>query len=338
LPLNAGGYQNNFDHGIEIHNVSPSLWPDSPLGTAQGSMASRSLTSWFKDRFLSDQPIITLPANENNNVLAGTVAPIVLPAATAPAGYTLGPAKGDYRPTLVYNADGTVNYYYRNAAGTYVNDNTTIGDCNGKVVRATQDINVMGWVKGKTTLVTDDGKSPVIVANAANPGLVYSTYVPATATIPSTETSVIGIVSGNNIVINHQWIDLRTATPSTIVINSILPTTTKTTPAITNKKFLHINAALVATETAASSIFVDLTVGTLTFGFSIFQTGSTVCQNYRAQADAANGTVAGNVYAWDQRLIHDVSYPNQTLVTCKIGVTDNLVLSFFNWVATTQSM
>jgi Tfp pilus assembly protein PilX len=342
LPANVNGDVNDFDRGVQIYNAGAAFYPD-----AAGSGHSL-LNGWFKDAYLSDQEPISLPTNTNNDVLTGSYTTLVLssaPTTGTPEFRTIGPDSGNYRPTLVYRGDGTADYYY------FDGTNYTLKNIpyDGKILYARQDINVLGKVQGRTTLVTADNKSPVIVADDGMPGLIYNSYNYMTKTIPSTDTSVIGIISGSNICINNKWMKQWSGTAAGSGTRISMQDKLAAAEGITSDKYnsvLHVNAVLMATEYDTSGVRVGgmllaadnkpLTVGIPnTSYFCLHVTGTSACRSYRAHAKDSRGTYQ-NTYVSDLRLAHNVTFPNQPLLYDAAGL---LVLAMFNWTeTTTQSM
>lgn len=339
-PPNVNGYVNNFDKGVQIYNAGAAYYPDMPVGSGQSL-----LNGWFKDGYLNDQTEISLPTNTNNDVLTGaytTLPPSSVPTSGTAEFKTIGPDSGNYRPTLKYKNNGFATYYYFNGT-TYT---STEIEYSGRMIYATQDINVLGKVQGSTTLVTADNRSPVIVADSAGlPGLFYDSYNISTKTIAAGDNSVIGIVSGGNIAVNNKWMKQWSGPATSTGTKVLMQDALAYAEGITVNKYnslLHITASMVATETDTSGIRVGQ-IGVDVNGvaipgrvadiayYGLYITGSAACRTYRAHAKNAYGT-RNNTYINDERLTHIV-YPNQPLLFDANGL---LVLNMQNWTETTQ--
>jgi hypothetical protein len=321
LPQNENGWRNRFDEGIEIWKYS-------------GADAQERLTNWFKDQYLGNQSAIVLPSNLNNTVSqTGRATIVTLPASGTPSGYTMGTGKNDYRPTIEYKQNKATYHYYNKTTKKFDRQDVNY---DGAVLVASQDINVLGVVTGKTTLVTQDNKSIVVVADNGNAnrgnnehivGLVYKDYAKSGTdySIP-TNNDVLAFVSGKDIVINHQWVKKwNQGNDGTIKIQDLLKS---------QDNALHVNAVFIATETSESAVHLDLTIPTSDY-FKLYVTGANAISTYRSHAEYGNGTPNGNTYTWDQRLLRKIAFPNQPFVFNADGL---LVLYYYDWNETNSAL
>jgi Tfp pilus assembly protein PilX len=335
IPENEGGFRNSFNEGVEIYDNTPKSWTESDAPWAQDSF-----TNWFKDGFSANVEKVELSSSTRQDMLNSNPANVItLPISGTPPGLTAGPNRDDYRPTLVFDASAN-NVTYQYYSGGSLRD--TIIDFRDKVLRVQTDVNVTGVIKGKASVITDLGKSINVVDDGGNsargndyPGLVYNDYScdPVLGGTVSSPDDAIALVSGANIVFNASWKkywkDMGSAISDTMRSHTLNAGTEY------EKHVLHVNGALIATETPTSSARIDLDEPKGNF-YRIYAFGSNMYSSYRMQSYSGKGiptdTISsrdiGNIYDWDTRLINDVFVPNSPMVRSESGL---LQLSFHNW-------
>lgn len=341
LKPNSSGLYNNFDHGIEF-GVYQDGWTSNN--------AHELLNSIFTGSFSSDQPMVDLPIDLNNKVgrfnSSGDLDPSAsevqeLPMTDVPGGYSLGDSAHQYRPTLEFNSrdGGKVEYtYYKD--GRYRGVTYRV---DGRVFYSKTSVNVLGVVRGNTTVVTRDGSSIVVVADGRNssrgnnyPGLVYSNYTNNASGINpamSGSENILGLVSGRDIVLNPTWLQVVRSDDG----NELRRVTIQRH--LSSNNYLHLCGSLIATETDKSCIRWDVkykpgyTDNLQTNYYRLCLYGSQALSSYRTADERSPidreqyGGIQGHQYVYDDRL-GDLTYPNETLASTVDGI---LLLTVYDW-------
>lgn len=174
---------NNYDFGIHVTSGG-------------GENAAQRLDNFFQSTYRHSQPELYLPAS--TAIVEHTLLPLNHPPSTAPG----------HRALLFYHIDPVTNwgraaYFYYNESGIRQSFYRYI---HQQVLRAQNDVNVIGTVRGRTTLVTNPNCDIYPVGDLVYDGFVpqpdaeYDTYDNRdNYGIPADNTSILALVSGGNI-------------------------------------------------------------------------------------------------------------------------------------------
>lgn len=219
-------HNNNYDYGVQLNNAP-----------AWGGDKAGALDEIFQKEYLANQEKIFLP-QEITDLATGL--PTHSDAVTLPSSTDEGPKFSDYRPTLVFNSDGTADYLYH-----YNNSYQTehYGSIEKVIFHSQHNINVYGIVSGNSTVVTSTGKSIAIVDD-----LVYVDYIPHLSIdenwgVPFESQNVLGLVTGKHISFLHKWRKEIKGDYYKVRGNIINPVNDPSSDEIGE---LHINASMLA--------------------------------------------------------------------------------------------
>jgi hypothetical protein len=165
---------NNYDYGVEVAGHD-AMWLDKNV---------------FMEQFRHHQSKIVLPPVKGQDILLPASDPVVNPNSEIP----------EKRALLRFNGSQATYYYWAGGNLKTLNINAV----DQKVIRAKNEINVIGKITGKTTVVTDKGYNIYPVGD-----ITYTDFS------PDAEANYVGpnqlaLVSGNDVFFKAKWMEPKT--------------------------------------------------------------------------------------------------------------------------------
>ncbi len=293
----GGHHNNNYNHGVEI-------------GWTNLDSASRvaELDTIFQNEFQGDAEKIDIPDSLTASLLNNHANKISLPTSEDD-----GDEYDDYRPTLEFTFNGTTpvaKYHYKEGSDYKTQEYENYDD---SIFISSQNLNILGEVKGNTTVATTYGKSIVPVDD-----LIYKDYDTINKTVSASSSNVVGLVSGKYLKFNHQWKKQWQGTADTM-------------KNITGgNDTIDMNASVIAVEANGTTWQgTEYWDRSRPINYSLHLTGNHILGAWRAPSTSSgNGCTGFITINHDERLKREkipIGYPN---VYTSNGL---LVLQFEDW-------
>lgn len=212
---------NIYDYGVRINNSRPA--PDPVT----------ALDQMFLAQYVPNHDKIYLPQEIMD---LNTGLPAHPDAVTLPASTDEGIRYSHYRPTLVFDENGSADYTYHSGGAYHTEHYDNVDEV---IFYSKNNVNVHGIVNGNTTIVTNIGKSIVIVDDLYYKGYNHNMIKEDNWGINPESQSVLGLVTGKDVCFPHAWIE-KIGDPLKTVIGSYGPVDGN------GIGQLHVNASILA--------------------------------------------------------------------------------------------